>query len=74
MFASKQRLAEAVFQLTQLNTERGLGDLQVLSCSRETAFVGDGAEVAQVVIVQERHDLTFTIVNDLCKNIYWKER
>ena len=51
----EERLPEALLQLAQLHRQRRGRDVQPCCGAREAALVGDGAEIAQVVVVQDGH-------------------
>jgi hypothetical protein len=51
----KKRMAEAGLQRPELDAEGRLGELQVPGGAGEAALMGDGAEIAQVVVVEEGH-------------------
>ena len=52
IFADKQGMAEILFQVPELNTQSGLGNIKASGGLRQSAFVSDGPEITQVVIVE----------------------
>ena len=47
--------AEAFLEAAELGAEGRLGNFEVFGGAGEATFVGDGAEVAEVVVVEEGH-------------------
>ena len=55
----EERMAEPLFELLDLDGERRLRKVQPFGGARQVAVMGDGAEIAQVVIVHLAHTFYF---------------
>jgi hypothetical protein len=51
-FSREEWLPKVLFQLAKLDAQGGLGNSEMGSCLGEAAFLGDGSEVAKMVIVE----------------------
>jgi hypothetical protein len=69
----EHRLPEAFLEAPKLRAKCGLRDIEPLGRPRQAAFIGDGAEISEMVVVQERHGDASTKPNDSVQNIYWNE-
>jgi hypothetical protein len=53
--AYEQRLADLLLELPDLRRQCRLRDVQMRRCARQVAFLGNGPEVVQVVVVEMGH-------------------